>query len=281
MPNATAAMCRAAAARLERPGYFYPATILEHVGTGARVQHVEPFGPLAVLAEFDDLTEAIERANSLPYGLAAYAFTHDLAAAHRLSLALQAGMVGINHFGVSQPETPFGGVKDSGYGSESGLEGLLGYTDVKFVSVAYVITSPTARALLLDFGSVISVSAFERHRQTERTLNLPAHSLTWLGPLEPQTDALWGSMLRDEITERDYWATRARELGLAVGEAGWDMATLLARVQQPDPNALVRPDMRRLIRAARAAGILVAYCRTSSNCFTAQPWQNASTSCAT
>ncbi len=122
--------------RLERPGYFYPATILEHVGTGARVQHVEPFGPLAVLAEFDDLTEAIERANSLPYGLAAYAFTHDLAAAHRLSLALQAGMVGVNHFGVSQPETPFGGVKDSGYGSESGLEGLLGYTDVKFVSVA-------------------------------------------------------------------------------------------------------------------------------------------------
>jgi len=59
-----------------------------------------------------------------------------VATAHRLSQALKAGMVGINHFGVSQPETPFGGVKDSGHGSESGLEGLLGYTDVKFVSVA-------------------------------------------------------------------------------------------------------------------------------------------------
>jgi putative hydrolase of the HAD superfamily len=120
-----------------------------------------------------------------------------------------------------------------------------------------VTTAATARALLLDFGGVISVSAFERHRQTERILNLPADSLTWLGPLEPQTDALWGAMLRDEITERDYWATRARELGLAVGEPDWDMATLLARVQQPDPNALVRPDMRRLISAAHAAGILV------------------------
>jgi succinate-semialdehyde dehydrogenase/glutarate-semialdehyde dehydrogenase len=82
------------------------------------------------------LNEAIGRANALTYGLAAYAFTNDVATAHRLSQALQAGMVGINHFGVSQPETPFGGVKDSGYGSESGLEGLLGYTDVKFVSIA-------------------------------------------------------------------------------------------------------------------------------------------------
>lgn len=118
-------------------------------------------------------------------------------------------------------------------------------------------TSPTPRALLLDFGSVISVSVFERHRQTERTLNLPADSLTWLGPLAPQTDPLWGAMLRDEVTERDYWATRAREVGLALGEPGWDMATLMARLRQPDPNALVRPDMRRLIRAARARGILV------------------------
>ncbi len=122
--------------RIDRPGYFYSPTVLEHVAADARVQREEPFGPLAMLDEFDDLSEAITRANSLPYGLAAYAFTNEVATAHRLSQALQAGMVGINHFGVSQPETPFGGVKDSGYGSESGLEGLLGYTDVKFVSVA-------------------------------------------------------------------------------------------------------------------------------------------------
>lgn len=122
--------------RIDRPGYFYSPTVLERVAADARVQREEAFGPLAVLDEFDDLSEAIRRANSLHYGLAAYAFTNDVATAHRLSQALQAGMVGINHFGVSQPETPFGGVKDSGYGSESGLEGLLGYTDVKFVSVA-------------------------------------------------------------------------------------------------------------------------------------------------
>ena len=74
-------------------------------------------------------------AYALPYGLAAYGFTHDLSSAHRLANELEAGMVGINHFGISQPETPFGGVKASGIGHESGLEGLLGYTDVKLVSV--------------------------------------------------------------------------------------------------------------------------------------------------
>lgn len=113
------------------------------------------------------------------------------------------------------------------------------------------------RALLLDFGSVISESAFERHRQTERTLNLAPGSLRWLGPFDPEHDALWNSMLNDEITEREYWATRAREIGLAVGEPGWDMAMLLARLQPADPNGVVRPQMRRLILAARAQGIQV------------------------
>lgn len=115
----------------------------------------------------------------------------------------------------------------------------------------------TPRALLLDFGSVISISAFERHSQTERVLNLAPGSLTWLGPLDPNTDPLWAAMQRDEITERDYWATRARELGEAVGETGWDMATMLTRLRQTDPNAVVRPQMQRLIYAARDAGIQV------------------------
>ena len=119
-----------------RDGFFFEATVLEGASALSRVQQQEPFGPIALLDVFDDLDEAVARANSLPYGLAAYAFTRDLATAHRLSANLQAGMVGINHFGVSQPETPFGGIKDSGIGSESGLEGLLGYTEVKFVSVA-------------------------------------------------------------------------------------------------------------------------------------------------
>ncbi len=115
----------------------------------------------------------------------------------------------------------------------------------------------TPRALLLDFGSVISISAFERHRQIERTLNLPPGSLTWLGPLAPDTDLPWGAMQREEITEREYWEIRARELGVAVGESDWDVATMIARVRQSDPNAVVRPGMRRLIRAAHLAGIRV------------------------
>ena len=119
------------------------------------------------------------------------------------------------------------------------------------------VGNATPRALLLDFGSVISVSAFERHRQTERQLNLSSGSLTWLGPLDPGTDPLWVSMQRDEISEREYWAIRAREIGEAIGEAGWDVQTMLARLQHQDPNNTVRPGMRRLIRRARAAGLRV------------------------
>jgi succinate-semialdehyde dehydrogenase/glutarate-semialdehyde dehydrogenase len=123
-------------ARIERPGFFYAPTVLENVSAAARAQREEPFGPIALLDVYDTVEEALVRANALPYGLAAYAFTNDLQLSYRLSAALVAGMVGINHFGISQPETPFGGVKGSGLGSESGLEGLLGYTDVKLVSVA-------------------------------------------------------------------------------------------------------------------------------------------------
>jgi succinate-semialdehyde dehydrogenase/glutarate-semialdehyde dehydrogenase len=119
-----------------RPGYFFEATVLENAPVNARVQQQEPFGPIALLDPFDELDDAIHKANSLPYGLAAYGFSQELGTVHRLSSELQAGMIGINHFGVSQPETPFGGIKESGHGSESGLEGLLGYTEVKFVSVA-------------------------------------------------------------------------------------------------------------------------------------------------
>ncbi|KJJ95837.1 hypothetical protein UB44_22185 [Burkholderiaceae bacterium 26] len=113
------------------------------------------------------------------------------------------------------------------------------------------------KGLLLDFGSVISVSIFERHRETEAVLGLPKGSLTWMGPLAPETDPLWQSMQRDEITERDYWAIRAKELGEAVGEPGWDVLTMLTRVRQVDPNEVVRPEMQRLIRSACDAGIKV------------------------
>ena len=113
------------------------------------------------------------------------------------------------------------------------------------------------RGLLLDFGGVISVSLFERHRDTERTLGLAPNSLTWLGGVAPETDSLWQAMQRDELSEREYYARRARELGEAVGESGWDMARLLQRIRQADAHSVVRPGMRRLIGAAHAGGVRV------------------------
>jgi putative hydrolase of the HAD superfamily len=113
------------------------------------------------------------------------------------------------------------------------------------------------RALLLDFGSVLSVSFFERLREVERALGLPSSSLKWLGPIAPETDALWQSMQQDEITERHYWKMRARELGEAVGEPNWDMRTLLQRTRQTDPGEVIRPQFRLIIAAARARGIRV------------------------
>lgn len=112
--------------------------------------------------------------------------------------------------------------------------------------------------LLLDFGSVITISLFEQHRQTEELLGLPHGSLTWLGPIDPSTDPLWRAMQRDEISEREYWARRAREIGrLAGDDKDWDMLGLLTRIRNTDPNAAVRPQARGVIRAARAAGIKV------------------------
>ena len=113
------------------------------------------------------------------------------------------------------------------------------------------------QGLLLDFGAVISVSFFERHRETEERLGLPHGTLSWLGPLDPATDELWQSMQRDEITEREYWATRAREIGERVGESGWDMRMLAGRVRQTDPDNVVRPELAQLILDARRQGVKV------------------------
>ena len=111
--------------------------------------------------------------------------------------------------------------------------------------------------LLLDFGSVMTYSLFEKHRDTETILGLPAGSLTWLGPLDPRTDDLWQAMQRDEISERDYWAQRAAQLGRACGEEGWDMFALLKRVRHIEPNAAIRPQMLELVRCAARHGIKV------------------------
>src|SRR3972149_10877480 len=94
----------------------------------------EPFGPVVPIVRFDSLEEALARANRLPYGLASYAFTSSIRNAHIISTGLEAGMVNINHFGMALAETPFGGIKDSGYGSEGGTETFEGYLTTKFVT---------------------------------------------------------------------------------------------------------------------------------------------------
>ena len=121
--------------RLDGAGYFFAPTVIANPSSSSRLMQDEPFGPIGAIVPFDDIGDAITRANGLPYGLAAYAFTNSLDGAHDIAAALKAGLVGINHFGISTPETPFGGVGDSGFGSESGVEGYLGYTDTKFVSL--------------------------------------------------------------------------------------------------------------------------------------------------
>lgn len=124
----------AGGSRIGNRGYFFPLTVLADVPDNARAMNEEPFGPLALVNPVRNLDEAIEKANSLPYGLAAYAFTRSAHNADRLANEVEAGNLSINHFVASVAETPFGGVKDSGYGREGGTEGLYCYTVAKNVS---------------------------------------------------------------------------------------------------------------------------------------------------
>ena len=115
-------------------GFFYEPTIVTEVPDDSKVMTQEPFGPIAPIVTFKTFDEVVERANSLPFGLAAYAFTTSNATAAAIGDAIESGMVGVNSIAVSTPETPFGGVKESGHGSEGGIEGLGAYLNTKFIS---------------------------------------------------------------------------------------------------------------------------------------------------
>ena len=117
-------------------GYFWEPTLLADVDPAARAMTEEPFGPLALAVPFRTLDEALQRANELPYGLASYAFTSSTSTALAVSESIEAGMLAVNHFTINAPETPFGGVKESGYGSEGGTEGIEDYLFSKLVSEA-------------------------------------------------------------------------------------------------------------------------------------------------
>jgi succinate-semialdehyde dehydrogenase/glutarate-semialdehyde dehydrogenase len=122
--------------RIGNKGNFFEPTVLTDVPKDARVMNEEPFGPLAVISPFSSFDEVVTEANRLPYGLASYAYTRSAKTANAIAAAVESGMISINHHGLALPEVPFGGVKDSGYGSEGGLEAIENYLNTKFVTQA-------------------------------------------------------------------------------------------------------------------------------------------------
>jgi succinate-semialdehyde dehydrogenase / glutarate-semialdehyde dehydrogenase len=121
---------------LDRPGFFYPATVLTGVPDEADMCHTEIFGPVAAISTFDTEDEAVRRANDTPFGLVSYLYTENLRRGLRVSEALETGMVGLNQGVVSNPAAPFGGVKESGLGREGGFSGIDEFLETKYIGVA-------------------------------------------------------------------------------------------------------------------------------------------------
>lgn len=126
----------AGGSRIPGPGYFWEPTVISEVPNEARIMNEEPFGPIAIINPFSDFDAVIQQANRLPYGLAAYAFTQNNRRVNLLGEQLEAGLVGINSYLISVRDSPFGGVKESGHGSEEGMEGLEACLVTKFVTEA-------------------------------------------------------------------------------------------------------------------------------------------------
>lgn len=123
-------------ARIGNVGSFYAPTVLSDVTAGMRIMNEEPFGPVALFQPFTAMDDVVAEANRLPYGLAAYVFTGNPTTIDRLSSRIESGMITINHIGLAVPEAHFGGIKDSGYGSEGGSEAIEAYLKPKFITRA-------------------------------------------------------------------------------------------------------------------------------------------------
>jgi succinate-semialdehyde dehydrogenase/glutarate-semialdehyde dehydrogenase len=122
---------------IDGPGFFYEPTVLTGVTRDAALLREEIFGPVAPIVIFDDEADAVAMANDTEYGLVAYVYTRDLARGLRVSEVLESGMVGLNRGLVSDPAAPFGGVKQSGIGREGGHDGLLEFTESKYIAVSW------------------------------------------------------------------------------------------------------------------------------------------------
>jgi putative hydrolase of the HAD superfamily len=114
------------------------------------------------------------------------------------------------------------------------------------------------RALILDFGGVISRTLFETHDLSEKALGLPTGSLTWQGPFAPEADPLWRAMQADEISERDYWKSRTAEVGKLTGQNWSEMSNFVRAARGAEPDAVIRPEFRTTIAACKAAGVRLA-----------------------
>ena len=114
------------------------------------------------------------------------------------------------------------------------------------------------QALILDFGGVVTRTLFETHDLTERALDLPVGALDWRGPFAPDTDALWRAMQADEISERDYWSERTRQVGAMLGQSWTEMSQFVRAARGADPAAVIRPEFHSTIDMAREHGIRLA-----------------------
>lgn len=120
------------------------------------------------------------------------------------------------------------------------------------------MSAASTKALVLDFGGVISRTLFETHDLSEAALGLPPGTLTWRGPFAPDTDALWQAMQADHITEREYWTVRTQSVGRLVGEEWNDMQTFVQRARGADVAAVIRPEAVAAVQQAKAAGCKLA-----------------------
>ena len=131
---AKGAKLRTGGERIGNEGYFFQPTVLTDLPPDARILNEEPFGPVVPIVRFSSFDEVIAEANRLPFGLASYAYTRSLKTANALAAQIESGMLTMNHMGLALPEVPFGGIKDSGYGSEGGSEAIEAYLNTKFVT---------------------------------------------------------------------------------------------------------------------------------------------------
>lgn len=133
---AQGASLRTGGRRVGNKGYFFEPTVISDAPATSRIMNEEPFGPIAVINRFSRYEEAVEEANRLRFGLASYAFTESARTAHMLGRDVNAGMLTINHIGLSLPEVPFGGIRDSGYGTEGGPDAIAAYLETRYVTHA-------------------------------------------------------------------------------------------------------------------------------------------------